>query len=172
MRIQAMAMLPADSFPKAKRAAELDALLFVEGGELLEAEYAVQGPAMAAILQRVDEDMLASDIDAVAGPDFLKAVRDVQPRYEAMLSERLRRDKALGQNLLETTRGLQAAIVSHATKLVAMIDEDEPESTEVVRRALLPIANFREAAARASGAGGGGEAAPAEGSPAPGGKPA
>lgn len=144
MRLQAMAMLPA-TFPKAVRAAELDARLFPEGGEFLKAEYAVQGPRMAAILQRIDEDKLATELDAIVGPEFLEAIRDVQPRYEAMLTERLRRDKAMGQNLLETTRGLQAAIVSYATKVIATIDDEEPASVEAVRVALLPITNFREA---------------------------
>jgi hypothetical protein len=153
MRIQAMAMLPAAQFPKAKRAAELDVLLFAEGSEFLKAEYAVQGPAMAAILRRIDEDKLAADADAIAGPEFLEAIRDVQPRYEAMLSERLRRDKATGQNLLETTRALQAAIVNYATKLIGTIDDDDLDTTETVRRALLPIANFREAAARGASSG-------------------
>jgi hypothetical protein len=166
MRIQAMAMLPPAQLPKAKRAGELDVLLFSEGSEFLKAEYAVQGPAMAAILQRIDEDKLAADVDSVAGPEFLKAVRAVQPRYEAMLSERLRRDKATGQNLLETTRALQAAIVNYATKLIATIDDDEPDSAETVRRALLPIANFREAAARsASGSAAAEEPAPAGDAP-------
>jgi Family of unknown function (DUF6261) len=148
MRLQALAMLPAARYPRARRAAELEAKLFGEGTEFLKAEYTVQGPAMAAILQRIDEDKLAAEVDALAGPDFLKALRDVQPRYEAMVSERLRRDKALGQNLLETTRALQAAIVNYATKLIATIDDEDPESVEAVRVALLPIDNFRKDAAR------------------------
>lgn len=164
MRLQAMAMLPAAISPKARRAAELDALLFGEGSEFLKAEYVVQGPAMAAILQRIDEDKLAADVDAVAGPEFLKAIRDVQPRYEAMVSERLRRDKAMGQNLLETTRALQAAIVNYTTKLIGTIDDDDPASVEAVRVALLPVANFRESAARSAASPSAGQEPSPEGS--------
>jgi hypothetical protein len=147
MRIQGMAMLLASKFPKAKRAAELDVLLFADGMEFLKAEYGSQSTGMAAILNRIDADGLQADIDAIAGDEFLKAVRDVQPRYEAMVSERLRRDKATGQNLLETTRGLQAAIVNYATKVLGTIEHDDPDTVEAARVALLPIANHREAAA-------------------------
>ena len=147
MRILGMGMLLPDAFPKAKRAAELDALLFTGGMEFLKAEYSSQSTSMGAILKHIDEDDLQADIDAIAGPEFLKALRDVQPRYEAMVSERLRRDKAVGQNLLETTRGLQAAIVNYASKMIGTIDHEDPATTDAARVALLPIANFREAAA-------------------------
>jgi len=147
MRIQGMAMLSPDAFPEAKRAAELDVLLFAGGTEFLKAEYASQSTSMGAILKRVDQDELQSDVDSIAGPEFLQAIRNIQPRYQAMVSERLRRDTATGQNLLETTRGLQAAIVNYASKVIGTIDHEEPETAETARVALLPIANFRDAAA-------------------------
>ena len=147
MRIQGMAMLLPDASKKAPRAAELDALLFGGGMEFLKAEYSSQSTSMGAVLKRIDQDELQADVDAVAGPEFLKALRGVQPRYEAMVSERLRRDTAMGQNLLETTRGLQAAIVNYASKVIGTIDHEDPATTEAARVALLPIANFRETAA-------------------------
>lgn len=146
-RLQAMAMLPHERFPAAKRAAELDAQLFCEGIPFLKAEYGTQSSAMAALLQRIDDEGLARELDVIAGHDFLKELRHVQPRYEAMVRERLKRDKATGQNLSETTRALQAAIVNYATKVIATIELDEPDTMETARLALLPIANHREAAA-------------------------
>jgi len=145
LRLTGMAMLSPDKFPKAKRAAELDALLFPDGMDFLKLEYSSQSASMGAILQRIDDDNLAADIDSVAGPEFLKALREIQPRYEAMVSERLRRDKEMGQNLLETTRGLQSAIVNYANKVIGTIEHDEPATTEWARVALLPIANHRAA---------------------------
>jgi hypothetical protein len=136
LRIQGMAMLSPDAFPKAQRAAELDTLLFSESMEFLKAEYSSQSSSMGAILKRIDKDGLQADVDSVAGPEFLKALRDVQPRYGAMVSERLRRDTATGQNLLETTRGLQAAIVNYASKVIGTIDHEDPETTEAARVAL------------------------------------
>jgi len=147
MRIQAMAMLSAKEFPQAKRAADLDVQLFAGGMEFLKAEYGAQSTSMAAILERIESDGLAKEIDDIAGPQFLKALRHVQPRYEAMVKERLRRDNAIGQNLSEMTRTLQAAIVNHASKIIGTIEHDEPDTLEAARLALLPISNFRDAAA-------------------------
>lgn len=147
MRIQGMAMLSPDTFPKAQRAAEIDVLLFGGGMQFLKAEYPSQSTSMGAIVSRIDQDELQADVDSIAGPEFLKAIRAIQPRYETMVSERLRRDSATGQNLLETTRGLQAAIVNYAAKVIGTIDHEDPETTEAARVALLPIANFRDAAA-------------------------
>jgi hypothetical protein len=138
MRLQAMAMLSPERFPKTKRAAELDTVLFVDGLEFLKAEYKSQSTSMAVLLKRIDDDHLEADVNAIAGPDFLKAIRDVQPRYEAMVSERLRRDNATGQNLSATVRGLQAAIVNYASKMVGTIQRGSrcsPSSTTARRPA-------------------------------------
>jgi hypothetical protein len=167
MRLQAMAMLSPERFPKTKRAAELDTVLFVDGLEFLKAEYKSQSTSMAVLLKRIDDDHLEADVNAIAGPDFLKAIRDVQPRYEAMVSERLRRDNATGQNLSATVRGLQAAIVNYASKMVGTIEHDDPATAEAARLALLPIVNHREASG-ARGQRTGPEApAPAPEAPAP-----
>lgn len=162
MGLQALAMLPQDRYPKAHRAAELEAQLFGQGMEFLKADFPTQSINMSAILLRIQQDKLQAEIDALVGPDFLHAAREIQARYETMVSERLRRDKVTGQNFLEMTRGIQAAIVNYATKLVAMADEDEPATIETVRVALLPIANFRAANARDTRATPASPAAPAE----------
>lgn len=146
LSLSALAMLDHDAFPNAKAAAEMDTKLFAGGMEFLKADYPTQASTMSSILRRIDDDDLAKAIDALVGKDFLKAIRSVQPRYEAMVSERLRRDKATGQNLLDATRGLQAAIVNYAQKLIGGMDEDDAESVEDTRKALLPIANHRDSA--------------------------
>jgi hypothetical protein len=154
MRLQAMGMLNPEVFPKAPRAAQLETSLFAEGTEFLKAEFASQSTSMASLLQRIDADKLAQDIDELAGKEFLQAVRNVQPRYEAMVKERLRRDNASGQNFAETVRAIQAAIVNYAAKIIGTIEHDDPATTEVARIALLPIHNHREASARAPGVAG------------------
>lgn len=130
-------------------AAAIDAKLFAQGTEFLKAEYASQSSSMAALLQRIDDDKLEKDINAVVGPDFLTAIRDVQPRYEAMVKERLRRDTASGQNLTERVRSIQNAIVNYASKVVGTVEHDDPATAEAARLALLPIVNHREAVAAA-----------------------
>jgi hypothetical protein len=87
--------------------------------------------------------------NAVVGPDFLTAIRDVQPRYEAMMKERLRRDTASGQNLTERVRSIQNAIVNYASKVVGSVEHDDPATAAAARLALLPIVNHREAVAAA-----------------------
>jgi hypothetical protein len=89
---------------------------------------------------------MQKDIDAIAGPEFLQQIRDVMPRYQAMVNGKLRRDSTSGQNLSEHVRALQAAIVEYATKIAAMVDDDEPESIRMAQSALRPIEAHREAA--------------------------
>lgn len=158
LRGQAMAMLRPDVYPKAQRAAEIDARLFPQGTEFLKSEYTSQSTSMATILQIIDEGGLEHDINDILGPEFLAAVREVQPRYAAMVKERLRRDKAAGQNLFETIRAIQAAIVNYAGKVIGSIEHDDPATEETARVALLPIINHRDAVAAAQRAG---KAAPA-----------
>jgi hypothetical protein len=167
-RLEGMAMLSPDRFPKAKRASELSAKLFPEGMEFLKAAYGTQSTKMASILEQIDQDGLQAEIDEIAGKEFLQAIRDVQPRYEAMVKERLRRDKATGQNLADSVRSIQAAIVNYASKMIGTIEHDDPDTAEVARVALLPIANHREAAPlRARGGGGEPVAEPQAGEPKP-----
>lgn len=147
MRLSALSMLPNDKYPRAAKAAALDTQFFGAGTEFLKADYGVQSASMAGILTRIDDDGLSPTIDEVAGAEFLAAIRDVQPRYEQMVSERLRRDKLTGQALSEITRSLQAAIVNYAIKVAGTVEHDDPATAEAARVALLPIANFREAAA-------------------------
>ena len=69
-----------------------------------------------------------------------------------MVTERLRRDAAVGQNLLDTVRALQSAIQNHAQNLIGTVEHDEPSTVEVVRAALRPIDAHREANGRAGAA--------------------
>ena len=78
-RFEGMAMLLADRYPKAKRAGELLLTLVPEGMEFLKADYSSQSTRMASILQHIDDDGLAKEIDEVAGEEFLQAIRHVQP---------------------------------------------------------------------------------------------
>jgi hypothetical protein len=166
LRLQGLAMLDPETHPRAKQAAALEARLFPGGTGFLAAVYAEQSTAMATVLRLIDEDGLQKSVDSLAGPEFLAALREVQPRYEKMVEERLRRDTASGQNLGETVRALQAAIVHYAQKVVGLVEHDDPASLEVVRKALRPIDAHREASGRAGGAAGEPEAPPPAPTPA------
>jgi hypothetical protein len=148
MRIEAFAMLP-PSHPDAKRAAELLTILFgSEGLSFLKLTYGEQWATADTILKRIDRDGLQKDIDPIAGPAFLAHVRNQHVAYGAMVQAVMRRDDATSVNLNEHVRAMGRAIVDYSTKVLAMLDEDVPESIMTVREALRPLDAYREAAAR------------------------
>ncbi len=148
MRIQGYAALPGAEYPLAPKAAEIDARLFGQDGlSFLTLSYSSQSAAMATVLQLIEEDNLRKEIDQIAGKEFLQAIRAVLPRYEAMAKARLTAaDEDV--SLKEQVRALANAVVDYATKVLGMIDNDHPETLDVVRAALRPIDAHREATAR------------------------
>ncbi|AGP35993.1 hypothetical protein [Sorangium cellulosum] len=159
MRLIATSMLPEARFPQARRAGELVNELFGDDGlSFLTAEYSVQNTVMASILAHIEEAGLKPEIDALAGPEFLEQIGNVLPRYDAMVRDRLQKDAAATSNLATHVRAIQTAIVNYATKVAAMVDEDEPATVEAVRKALRPLDVHREAGARRAQGGAKGEA--------------
>ncbi|WP_437947101.1 hypothetical protein WME98_40775 [Sorangium sp. So ce296] len=160
MRLIATSMLPEARFPQARRAGELVNELFGDDGlSFLTAEYSVQNTVMASILAHIEEAGLKPEIDALAGPEFLEQIGNVLPRYDAMVRDKLQKEAAATSNLATHVRAIQTAIVNYATKVAAMVDEDEPATVEAVRKALRPLDVHREAGARRSQGGAKGEAA-------------
>ncbi|WP_437727670.1 hypothetical protein [Sorangium sp. So ce861] len=159
MRLIATSMLPEARFPQARRAGELVNELFGDDGlSFLTAEYSVQNTVMASILAHIEEAGLKPEIDALAGPEFLEQIGNVLPRYDAMVRDKLQKEAASTSNLATHVRAIQTAIVNYATKVAAMVDEDEPATVEAVRKALRPLDVHREAGARRSHGGAKGEA--------------
>ncbi|MFW5740194.1 MAG: hypothetical protein ACOC1F_07495 [Myxococcota bacterium] len=76
--------------------------LFQDSSDFLKEELVSQNTRMAALLKQIDDDQLQAKIDSLCGPEFLAACREVQPKYKAMVSERLRRDEAAGTNLTDS----------------------------------------------------------------------
>ncbi|WP_155798432.1 hypothetical protein, partial [Sorangium cellulosum] len=148
MRLVAYAMLPAERFPKARRAGELVKELFGDDGlSFLTAEYAAQNTVMASIVEHIQEAELQPEIDALVGPEFLEQIGNVLPRYDVMVRDRLQKEAAATSNLATVVRAIQSAIVSYATKVAGMVDEDDPATLEAVRRALRPLDAHRETGA-------------------------
>src|SRR5262245_4207413 len=87
MRLQGYAALPTKRFPRATRARELTTTLFGGGLEFLKDEYPTQWAAMDTLLKRIDDEKLAKDIDELAGPEFLKQLRNVTKRYGEMVKD-------------------------------------------------------------------------------------
>jgi hypothetical protein len=163
-RLSAYSVLPAEQFPRAARAGELVTMLFGDGGlSFLKDPYPVQFSTMDTILKRITEDKLQKEIDELAGPEFVQAIRNVHPRYDTVVHAMLRRDETSGQNLLDHVRAVQRAIVVYATKVCATVEDDEQDTIDVACAALRPIEQMRALSARRGGT---------PGSPAPGQTPA
>lgn len=144
MRLQACALLPSYPGSKSRRAAAILQLLFGSGGlSFLCETYSVQWATMDTLLKRIDMEGLAHEIDIICGREYLDQIRSIHPRYQKMVQEMFQRESG-GSDLREPLRDLGRCIVDYATKVVALADPDDAESTELVERALRPILTHRE----------------------------
>ncbi len=147
-RLDAWASLDAGAFPRATRAAELSAALFPDGLGFLALPYAEEWAESQRRLQRIDAEDLAKDLDALAGKDFLEAVRAAHARYGQAIGVTAAR-KGETRSLAEPLREASRAVVAYALQVVAAAQEadDEPTATRWLR-ALRPIDDHRADQAR------------------------
>lgn len=152
-RLTAYASLPVKEFPDAKRAGELIIILFGENGlSFLKDTYPVQWGTADTILLRIQKEGLQADIDRIAGPEFLKNVRDRHVAYSAMVKRYLSRNSSATVNLSDELRTLGRAIVAYATQVCAFATDHESDDAALAAAAdaLRPLDTFRElASARA-----------------------
>jgi hypothetical protein len=142
-RLESYAGLPVALFPKARRAQEIVDSLFGDAGlGFLRDTYVLQWSSMSLLLKRIDDEGLAPEIDKFAGPEFLQHIRNVHPRYEAMVRTSLQRESGQ-QNLLEHVRLIQRAVVAYATRVCATVEDDDDASAETARDALAAIEKMR-----------------------------
>jgi hypothetical protein len=142
---------------KATHALQLASKLFGnEGLEFTQTTYPVQAVSMASILRIIEEDELGEEIDAVVAPEILVALRCCQPVYEAMVSARMSRSDRKTSHLAVLRTKLQRAISQHCTAVLAMLDENKPETLELVLGALRPIDVYRAQLGGVKKAGNGG----------------
>jgi hypothetical protein len=155
MRISGYAMLPPAAYPISARAEALETTLFPDGMSFLKAPMDAEWAVSEQLLKRIDDDKLAVEIDAVAGPDFLIEVRAAHTAYGEALgitkAHTVPEDVAA---LLEPLRALVQAIGDYAIQIVASVDREDAASIKVARNALLPMDRYREGAARRAGKGG------------------
>lgn len=154
-RLQMYALLPEATYPDAKRAAEIVSSLFGESGlSFLTETYPEQHAIAESILRRIDTESLASDIDRLAGPEFLANVRAQHVVYGNMVAAMLKRENALSEDLSEHVQAMGQGLVMYATKVLASVDPDKPATIKAAYAALRPIDVFRSTSqARASGGG-------------------
>lgn len=149
-RLEGYAMLSDGDNPRIAKSRELIRVLFGdEGLRFVNAPYAEQAAATAAILDRIDAESLTRDLEQCAGKDFIELVRAIQPDYEAMVREFLARDEQ-NESLRPVQLGLQRALVQYATAVVGAIDLDDEAQITAVVKALAPLANAKAAVLEAA----------------------
>ncbi len=148
-RLQAYAMLPRETYPDAQHAVEILYSLFGESGlSFLTESYPEQYAIADSVIRRIDGEGLATDIDRLAGTQFLENVRTQHATYGKMVQSVLQREDVLTDDLTEHVRAMGQGVVDYATKVLASIDRDKPATISAARSALRPIDAFREATQR------------------------
>lgn len=138
---------PAD---RARRGRAMHERLFGASGlEFRGLPFLEQAGAMAAILRIIDEDELTEEIDELAGPEPLQALRACQQRYEEMTEARLVRERGYAANLNELRAELREQISRYNAVVYASTDPEDPESLARAWAALRPVKALREQLASA-----------------------
>lgn len=144
MRLEGYAALPASQYPKSERASTLLRKLFGDGGlGFLRDSYAAQLAAMKVLMQRIDEDKLAREVDELCGPEFLEHIRKLLPRYERMVHGVLNRETGVTENLTNHRSSLQKAVSAYASAVCGTVDDSDPETIAIAFQALAPLDNLR-----------------------------
>jgi hypothetical protein len=150
-RLEAYASLPVEHYPRAARARTLVDAISPERG-WLKLMYEAQWAESERRIEKIDTEGLAEDADALAGPEFLAEVRSAHKAYGLALGITKPRGETPTVNLNEPLRVLARAIGRYGLVVAGLVD-DHPESLALVKKALRPIDEYREAQARRSRAG-------------------
>lgn len=155
LRISGYTMLPPEADPLVARAQALETALFPKGMGFLKLAMDAEWAVSEQLLKRIDDEKLAAEVDAVAGPAFLIEIRAAHVAYGEVLgitkAHSVPEDVAA---LLEPLRAVIRAIGDYAIQVVATVDREDAASIKVVRSALLPLDRYREGAARRAAKGG------------------
>lgn len=139
---------------RAERARELSTRLFgAEGLAFIRLPYPAQARSMASILRLIEEDGLAPDIDELAGPEIMVALVACQAQYEEMVKTRMSRvDRKSGHFGLLAGK-LRRLLARYVNAVLTLLDEDDPESLDLVLAALQPIEFHRAQLSRGAARG-------------------
>ncbi len=147
--LESLARLSSERNPKAGKASALLAVLFPSGLAFLTLPFSEEWAHSGTILKRIDDEGLAAEIDQLVGPEFLAEVRfthkafgDAIGRTAPLPAEQSRVDY---RDLL---RAAAEAIRAYSLQLIAAVRSEPALSEEVVRTALKPIEELRDANAR------------------------
>jgi hypothetical protein len=124
----------------APEAATLLQSVFPKGLTFSTLKYPEQWEESERLLQRIDQQGLATQLDQLSGPAFLAAVRAAHQAFGAALG--LTQPTApppAAAAIAETLRALRDAIRFYSRRVVALADEEAPATVTVVEAALAPL---------------------------------
>lgn len=137
-RLVAYAHLPADTYPRTTRASELVDVLSPDGRAWLALAYSAEWAESDRRLKQVDAEGLASDINALAGPEFLAEVRAAHVQYGEALGITHAAEPDPEVNLAEPLRALAQAVTRYSFAVASTFD-GSPATAAVAHAALNPI---------------------------------
>lgn len=150
-RLDTLANLPHDQYPRAKRASILRDSLFPDGLLFLTREYAVQWAEADKRVRRIKDEGLQKEIDDLCGPECLAEVKRTHAEYAQMVGVATTSTApAALPSVSEPLRALHRAITAYSLQLVALYLESETsEATrDAIRAALRPLDDLRASASR------------------------
>jgi hypothetical protein len=130
---------------KGARARRLHDRLFGSNGvAFVQQPYFEQAAAMASLLRLIDEDGHDPDLAELVGSEWLTALRICQIHYQAMIDDRLARERGKNLNLASIRNKLRRMISAYNTAVITMLDDDVPETLDMVVTALRPMVRIRD----------------------------
>jgi hypothetical protein len=147
-RVSCYAELPQDKYPKAARAQALLARIFGEGLAFLNLPYDQEWAHGQALLETMDREGLAKELEELAGPEFVAEVRDAQKAFGAVLKQlgqEKMKERVLVANLLKE---IARAVSVYAVQVIGWAEAGGEAEQTAAAAALRPIDEFRAANAR------------------------
>jgi hypothetical protein len=149
-RLHGYAELPPETYPRAERAAALEATMFDDGLAFLKLPYAREWAESARRLRLLEDKKTASELREIVGEDFITEVQAAHAAYGVAIgiteAQTAPPDVAKVQQPL---RDLQAAVRNYALQVLAVAN-DNPDFVSAARDALLPIDQVRATTSRPS----------------------
>lgn len=136
--------VPAGVSDRAARAADAHARIFPEGSLWLRGDAQMIWSHGNRLLQRIDEEGLARELDQVVGADYHAAAAQLTAELgDAIGVGRVRREALSPTGLQETILVFSRAVGAYCRQLAANVDDSSAASIERFRKAVAPIDAYR-----------------------------
>lgn len=130
---------------RAERAGKLIEIVFGdEGLRFTKLRYREQLVVMNTMLELIDENDIADQIDNLVGLDIIASLRDCQELYEDLVADRLAGEGLDSKAIGALRRRLSRAIVQYNVAVFGLLDREQPKTLEMVTRALRPVLVLRQ----------------------------